>query len=54
MRSLRKRVLENDVARWSSNFLTTLENAKTSRYERIAPLELPDELEWTVDRRWSN
>ncbi len=54
MRSMRKRVLENDVARWSSNFLTTLDNAKSSRYQRIAPLELPDELEWTVDRRWSN
>jgi trehalose 6-phosphate synthase len=54
MRSLRKRVIENDVARWSSNFLRTLEQAKTTRYQRIAPVRLPDELEWTVDRRWSN
>ena len=54
MRSMRKRVLENDVARWSSNFLHTLEQAHLSRYDRIAPMELPEELEWTVDRRWAN
>lgn len=54
MRALRKRVLENDVARWSSNFLRTLQKARESRYDRIAPVELPDELEWTVDRRWTN
>ncbi|MBC7590529.1 MAG: alpha,alpha-trehalose-phosphate synthase (UDP-forming) [Salinibacterium sp.] len=54
MRSLRKRVLENDVARWSANFLHTLEQARGSRYDRIAPVQLPDELEWTVDRRWSD
>lgn len=54
MRALRRRVLENDVARWSSNFLHTLEQARVGRYDRIAPVELPDELEWTVDRRWTN
>jgi trehalose 6-phosphate synthase len=54
MKALRKRVLENDVARWSSNFLHTLEQARVSRYDRIAPMTLPDELEWTVDRRWAN
>ena len=54
MRSLRKRVLENDVSRWSSNFLHTLEQARASRYDRISPVQLPDELEWTVDRRWSD
>lgn len=54
MRALRKRVLENDVARWSSNFLQTLEHTRASRYERIAPVELPEELEWTIDRRWAN
>jgi trehalose 6-phosphate synthase len=54
MRSLRRRVLENDVERWSSNFLQTLEQARKGRYDRISPMELPDELEWTVDRRWSN
>ena len=54
MRSMRKRVLENDVARWSSNFLHTLEQARAGRYDRIAPMALPEELEWTVDRRWTN
>jgi trehalose 6-phosphate synthase len=54
MRALRKRVLENDVARWSSNFLHTLAQTRASRFDRIAPIELPDELEWTVDRRWSS
>jgi len=54
MRSLRKRVLKNDVSRWSSNFLTTLKQTRDSRYDRIAPIALPEELEWTVDRRWSN
>ncbi|MEP6480643.1 MAG: trehalose-6-phosphate synthase [Rhodoglobus sp.] len=54
MRALRRRVLENDVARWSSNFLHTLEQARVGRYDRIAPMELPEELEWTVDRRWTN
>jgi trehalose 6-phosphate synthase len=54
MRALRRRVLENDVNRWSSNFLQTLEQARKGRYDRIAPMALPDELEWTVDRRWAN
>ena len=54
MRSLRRRVLENDVARWSSNFLQTLERARAGRYDRIAPVTLPEELEWTIDRRWAN
>lgn len=54
MRAMRRRVLENDVARWSSNFLTTLEQARVGRYDRISPVTLPDELEWTVDRRWTN
>ena len=53
MRSLRKRVLENDVARWSSNFLHTLRDARARRFDRLAPVQLPGELEWTVDRRWS-
>ena len=54
MRVLRKRVLENDVARWSSNFLKTLEQARASRYDRIISVQLPDELEWTIDRRWTD
>ncbi|MBX3098954.1 MAG: alpha,alpha-trehalose-phosphate synthase (UDP-forming) [Salinibacterium sp.] len=53
MRAMRKRVLENDVQRWSSNFLETLELARKGRYDRNEPMELPDELEWTVDRRWT-
>ncbi len=53
MRSMRRRVRENDVARWSSNFLTTLEQASRSRYDRIAPVVLPDEVEWTADKRWT-
>ncbi|MDJ0335870.1 alpha,alpha-trehalose-phosphate synthase (UDP-forming) [Salinibacterium sp. G-O1] len=54
MRSLRKRVNENDVARWSSNFLKTLEQARASHNGDETAMELPDELEWTVDRRWTN
>lgn len=49
MRSLRKRVLEHDVALWSQRFLATLEDASTMRSARIAPVELPDDLEWTVE-----
>lgn len=51
MRSLRKRVLEHDVARWSTHFLATLEQARAGRFHSLAPVELPDELEWTVDSR---
>ncbi|MCU1578017.1 MAG: otsA [Rhodoglobus sp.] len=54
MRSLRRRVLENDVVRWSGNFLQTLEQARAGRYDRISPVTLPEELEWTIDRRWAN
>jgi trehalose-6-phosphate synthase len=51
MRALRKRVLENDVARWSSGFLSTLADARARRFDRITPQELPDDLEWTVEQR---
>jgi trehalose 6-phosphate synthase len=51
MKSLRKRVLENDVALWSSRFLDTLEQSKSMRHERISPLALAEDLEWTVDNR---
>jgi trehalose 6-phosphate synthase len=54
MRSLRKRVIENDVARWSDNFLKTLEQARASRYDRLIPVRLPVELEWTADKRWTD
>ena len=48
MRSLRKRVLEFDVARWSTTFLETLTDARTAQIEfEINPL---GELEWTVER----
>jgi len=50
MRSLRKRVLENDVAKWSTTFIDTLTATRSDR------LPEPDadplgELEWTIDRR---
>jgi len=57
MRSLRKRVLENDVAKWSTSFIETLGATRAS----AAPSELvvPEldsdplgELEWTVDLRF--
>ena len=51
MRALRKRVIENDVARWSSSFLATLEQARAARFDRISPQELTDDLEWTVERK---
>ncbi len=51
MRALRKRVIEHDVARWSRGFLDTLRQAAADRHDRIAPLELADDLEWTLDRR---
>jgi trehalose 6-phosphate synthase len=51
MRALRKRVIEHDVTRWSRLFLDTLSQAASDRPERIAPLELADDLEWTVDLR---
>ena len=51
MRSLRRRVLEHDVALWSQRFLATLDDAKSMRSTRIAPVELPDDLEWTQEGR---
>jgi trehalose 6-phosphate synthase len=49
MRSLRKRVAENDVAKWSESFLTTLRQARRSRVA-WGGSGLPGELEWTVER----
>jgi trehalose 6-phosphate synthase len=50
MRSLRKRVLEYDVARWSTSFLTTLAGVRDDRTDG-APADDPlDDLEWTVER----
>lgn len=51
MRALRRRVLDHDVALWSTRFLDTLEQARVGRFDRIAPTELPEDLEWTIDRR---
>lgn len=51
MRTLRRRVHEFDVARWSADFLTTLDQAKRGRFQRMSPTELVDELEWTLDSR---
>jgi trehalose 6-phosphate synthase len=48
MRSLRKRVLENDVAKWSSTFLSTLVEATSNRIP--ADTDPLGELEWTVER----
>ncbi len=48
MRALRRRVLENDVARWSQRFLDALADVKRDRHGSD-----PDplgELEWTVPR----
>lgn len=55
MKSLRKKVLENDVARWSTNFLSTLvESGNLSTPVPDGVLEDDDplgDLEWTIDRR---
>jgi trehalose 6-phosphate synthase len=50
MRALRKRVIEHDVTRWSKNFLQTLDETRRARGQRLDPLELGDDLEWTIDR----
>jgi trehalose 6-phosphate synthase len=53
MRSLRKRVLEYDVARWSTSFLTTLAGVRGDRDDVETEIDLDDplgELEWTVER----
>jgi trehalose 6-phosphate synthase len=50
MRALRKRVIEHDVSRWSRHFLATLEETRSNRNQRLDPIELGDELEWTIDR----
>jgi len=49
MRSLRRRVLENDVAKWSSSFLATLTEATRHRMPEPEGDPLGD-LEWTIER----
>lgn len=51
MRTLRKRVHDFDVARWSADFIATLDQARAGRFNRMSPMELADELEWTLDSR---
>ncbi|MGV8884354.1 MAG: alpha,alpha-trehalose-phosphate synthase (UDP-forming) [Microbacteriaceae bacterium] len=52
MRSLRKRVLEYDVARWSTSFLSVLDE---TRAQQVAFEENPlGELEWTVESPGAN
>jgi trehalose 6-phosphate synthase len=48
MRALRKRVLESDVAHWSSTFLHALAEATSSRTH--APADPLGDLEWTIER----
>ncbi|NYF11465.1 trehalose 6-phosphate synthase [Leifsonia sp. AK011] len=51
MRSLRKRVAEFDVARWSREFLETLAEATRSRNGAAHSHDMDDVLDWTIDRR---
>ncbi|AYF99400.1 alpha,alpha-trehalose-phosphate synthase (UDP-forming) [Protaetiibacter intestinalis] len=48
MRSLRRRVAENDVTHWSDSFLATLRNTRGPG--GWAGSVLPDEVEWTLER----
>ncbi|CAN5279253.1 N/A [soil metagenome] len=50
MRSLRKRVLENDVSRWSSTFLATLVETTAGRAPQPDSDDPLGDLEWTVER----
>jgi len=50
MRALRKRVKANDVAAWSHNFIAALALARGTRHDRVSPLAMSEELEWTIDR----
>ena len=47
MRSLRRRVRENDVQHWSETFLAALRAASSGALGPENPL---GDLEWTVDR----
>jgi len=50
MRSLRKRVRENDVSDWSRDFLGTLAGAARESGRSTPDLDPLGELEWTVER----
>jgi trehalose 6-phosphate synthase len=49
MKSLRRKVLENDVAKWSTTFLDTLSEARRNRLPNHDGDPLGD-LEWTIER----
>ncbi len=49
MRTLHKRVRENDVTHWSEGFLRTLAEARRSAGE-TGGIDALGELEWTVER----
>ena len=51
MRSLRKRVTEFDVARWSREFLEALAEATRLRNGGATPSDPDGVLDWTIDRR---
>lgn len=50
MRALRKRVRENDVAHWSSNFLRALSDARGGTARLVVDSDPLGDLEWTVER----
>jgi trehalose 6-phosphate synthase len=45
MRALRRRVLDNDVAKWSASFLQALENVRPGQQITPAETETTDESE---------
>ena len=45
MRALRRRVLDNDVAKWSASFLQALENVRPGQQITPADTETTDESE---------
>jgi trehalose 6-phosphate synthase len=51
MRSLRKRVRENDVGHWSRSFLRALSDANGGVDRLGADPDPLGDLEWTVERR---
>jgi trehalose 6-phosphate synthase len=49
MHAMRRRVLENDVAHWARVFIAALDETRRRNNDSVAPLELPADLEWTID-----
>lgn len=50
MRSLRRRVFEHDVGRWTETFLDALSAASISQANAHASLATPEEIEQTIER----